>query len=197
MLVAMIGSGRIISKTGRYRLFPIVGTLVTTLGLWLFSHVAVATPQWQLSIWMVVLGVGIGLYMQVMTLAVQNSIDRADMGTATSVVTFFRSMGASFGTAIFGAILTARLTYHLQQTLPAPVRAHLSTSHLQQSAGALNQLPPAILHDFLNAFAMAFQDVFLWTVPFAVITFLVALLLRETPLQGAARSFAEGEAFES
>ena len=195
LMVATITSGRIISKTGRYRWFPVAGTIVTTIGLWLFSHVSLATTQLQLSLWMIVLGLGIGMYMQVMTLAVQNSIDRADMGTATSVVTFFRSMGASFGTAIFGALLTARLTAHLEQTLPAAVREHLSTSSLQQSTGALAHLPPAIIHDFLAAFAMAFQDVFTWALPFAALTFAVSLLLREAPLQERVRTVAEGESF--
>ncbi len=197
MLVAMIVSGRLISKIGKYRLFPIIGTLITTFGLWLFSHVALTTPEWQLSIWMVVLGLGIGSYMQVMTLAVQNSIDPKDMGTATSVVTFFRSMGASFGTAIFGAILTARLTHYLQLSLPPTVRNHVSSSSLQQGTSALQHLPPAILHDFLVAFATAFRDVFLWALPFAALTFLVALLLRESPLRASTREVAEGEAFEA
>ena len=149
-----------------------------------------------LSLWMIVVGVCFALYMQVMTLAVQNSIDRADMGTATSVVTFFRSMGASFGTAIFGAILTARLTYHLQQTLPPAVSGHIASAGAQQGANVLSHLPPALAQDFLSAFVMAFQDVFIWAVPFALLTFLVSMLLREAPLQGAARSFAEGEVFE-
>lgn len=193
MLASMIFAGRIMSGTGKYRLFPIVGTAVTTLGLWLFSHITPETTQLQLSVWMIVLGLGIGAYMQVMTLAVQNSIDRKDMGTATSVVTFFRSMGSSFGTAIFGAILTARLTYHLTQNLPAAAQSHMSSSSLQQGTAALQQLPAFIRNDVLAAFAAAFSDVFLWTLPFAVLTFLVALMLREAPLRTAERDVAEGE----
>lgn len=196
MLVSMIGSGRLISKFGKYRIFPIIGTLITTFGIWLFSHIALETSQLELSIWMVVLGLGIGAYMQVMTLAVQNSVDRSDMGTATSVVTFFRSMGASFGTAIFGAILINRLTHYLHLDLPAAVQSHLHTSDLQQSASALTQLPPAIIHDVLTAFSSAFHDVFLWAVPFAVLTFIVALFLRETPLRARTRDVAEGESFD-
>jgi len=197
MLVSMIGAGRLMSKNGKYRIYPIVGTAVTTLGLWLFSHVALGTSQLELSIWMVVLGLGIGAYMQVMTLAVQNTVDRADMGTATSVVTFFRSMGSSFGTAIFGAILTARLTYYLGQYLPAAAQRHVNTGSLEQSTSLLGHLPPAIIHDVLSAFVSAFHDVFLWSVPFAVITFLVALLLREAPLRAGTRAVAEGEVFET
>lgn len=193
MLVSMIFAGRMMSKTGKYRLFPIFGTAVTTFGLWLFSHISLGTTQLQLSIWMIVLGLGIGSYMQVMTLAVQNSINPKDMGTATSVVTFFRSMGSSFGTAIFGAILTARLTYYLTQNLPAAASSHLSTGSLEDSTAALQQVPAFIRHDILAAFASSFRDVFLWAVPFAVLTFLVSLLLREAPLRSTARDTAEGQ----
>lgn len=195
MLVSMITAGRWMSKTGKYRIYPIFGTAVTTFGLWLFSHVSLGTTQLELSIWMVVLGLGIGSYMQVMTLAVQNSINPKDMGTATSVVTFFRSMGSSFGTAIFGAVLTARLTYHLGQYLPAAAKGHVGNNSLQQGTSALSHLPPTILHDVLSAFVAAFHDVFLWAVPFAVLTFLVSLLLREAPLHSGARDTAEAEAF--
>ena len=168
---------------------------MTTFGLWLFSHVTLGTTQLQLSVWMVVLGLGIGSYMQVMTLAVQNSVNPKEMGTATSVVTFFRSMGSSFGTAIFGAILTARLTYYLGQYLPAAAQGHVGNNSLQQGTDALSHLPPAILNDVLSAFVSAFHDVFLWAVPFAVLTFLVSLLLREAPLHAGARDTAEAETF--
>ena len=197
MLVSMISAGRAMSRLGKYRMFPIAGTLVTGFGLWLFGHISLGTSQLELSIWMVVLGLGIGAYMQVMTLAVQNSVDRADMGTATSVVTFFRSMGASFGTAIFGAILTARLTHYLAIYLPTAASQHISTSSLQQSTAVMQHLPPAIITDILQAFAHSFQDVFLITVPFAALTFVVSLFLRESPLRGSTREVAEGEAFEN
>ena len=197
MLVSMISAGRAMSKLGKYRMFPIAGTLVTAFGLWLFGHISLGTSQLELSIWMVVLGLGIGAYMQVMTLAVQNSVERKDLGTATSVVTFFRSMGASFGTAIFGAILTARLTHYLGIFLPPAASQHISTGSLEQSTSALQQLPPAIITDVLQAFAHSFRDVFLWTLPFAALTFIVSLFLRESPLREHTREIAEGEAFES
>lgn len=196
LMLAMIPSGRIISKYGKYRPFPIIGTGVTTLGLWLFSHISLTTSQLTLSVWMLVLGFGIGSYMQVMTLAVQNSVDRKDMGTATSVVTFFRSMGASFGTAIFGAILTARLTHYLGVYLPTSVSSHISTKSLQQSTASMAHIPADILHDILTAFSSAFHDVFLWTVPFALLTFAISFFLRETPLKTSTKETAEGESFE-
>jgi EmrB/QacA subfamily drug resistance transporter len=196
LMVAMIPSGRIISKTGKYRLFPIAGTAVTALGIWLFTHISLTTSQLMLSIWMLVLGMGIGLYMQVMTLAVQNSIERKDMGTATSVVTFFRSMGASFGTAIFGAILTARLGHYLTVFLPRSVASHISSKSIEQSTSGLKTMPAAISHDVLNAFAHSFHDVFLWVLPFSVITFFVSFFLREAPLKTSTRETAAAEVFE-
>lgn len=196
LMMAMIPSGRIISKIGKYRMFPILGTAITTIGLWLFGHVTLGTSQAVLSVWMVVLGIGLGLYMQVMTLAVQNSIDRKDMGAATATVTFFRSMGASFGTAIFGAILTARLAHYLRVYIPASVAGHINTSTLQQGTASFAHVPPAIVNDVLQAFAHSFHDVFLITVPFALVTFLVSFFLRDAPLKASTKEKAEGESFE-
>lgn len=197
LMCAMIPSGRLISKIGKYRIFPIIGTAVTAFGLFLFSHITLTTSQWMLSVWMVVLGLGIGTYMQVMTLAVQNSVDRKDMGSATSVVTFFRSMGASFGTAIFGAILTARLSHYLIQDLPASVSSHVSTKSLQQSTASMAHIPASILHDILVAYSSSFHDVFLITVPFALLTFVISFFLRESPLKTSTKETAEGESFET
>jgi EmrB/QacA subfamily drug resistance transporter len=196
MLVAMITSGRLVTKMGKYRIFPIIGTAVTTFGIWLFSHIALNTSQLALTVWMIVLGLGMGLYMQIMTLAVQNSVERKDMGSGTSVVTFFRSMGQSFGTAIFGAILTARLTHYLAIYLPKSAQAHVNTKQLQQSTLGIGKLPPAIAHDILLSFAHSFHDLFLWSVPFAILTFGISLLLRETPLRTSTKEVAKGEAFE-
>ena len=198
LIFGLIGSmtiaGRLISKNGRYRIFPIVGTAITTVGLWLFSHVAIGTSQWMLSLWMLILGVGIGLFMQVMTLAIQNSVDQKDMGTATSVATFFRSMGSSFGTAIFGAILTARLNHHLQDLMPG---TSITAQNMQASKEQLAQLPPNVTHGILEAFVRSFHDVFIWAIPFAVLTFIVAFFLRETPLKGSTKEMAKGEALEA
>jgi EmrB/QacA subfamily drug resistance transporter len=193
LIGAMTVSGRLISKTGHYRMFPIVGTAITAVGLWLFSHVTIGTSQWLLSAWMLTLGVGIGLFMQVMTLAIQNSVDRKDMGTATSVATFFRSMGSSFGTAIFGAILTVRLNHHLHELLPG---SPITAENMQASKEQLAQLPPNVTHGILEAFVRSFHDVFIWAIPFAVLTFIVALFLRETPLKTSTKDMAEGEGLE-
>jgi EmrB/QacA subfamily drug resistance transporter len=197
LLVASLVSGRLITKTGHYRIFPIIGPMVLAVGLWLFSHVGVDTSQVWLSIWMVILGIGIGMFLQVMTLAVQNSVDRSEIGTATSTVTFFRSMGSSFGTAIFGSLLINRLTHHLHQLLPNnPATQSINGNNLQAGSAQLNKLPPAIHADILQAFARSFHDVFLFGVPFALLTLVVALFLREQPLRSSTEAVAEGMAFE-
>jgi MFS family permease len=197
LLGASIIAGRIISKTGHYRKFPIIGSVIVGLGLWLFSHVTIGTNQWVLSLWMLVLGLGIGSFMQVMTLAVQNSVDRKELGTATSVSTFFRSMGSSLGTAIFGAILTIRLNHHLKELLPAQEASHITANNLQASSAQLHQMKPDVMHAILEAFVRSFHDVFLWTLPFVLVLFITAFFLREIPLRGSTRETAEGEALET
>jgi len=195
LIGAMTISGRVISKTGHYRVFPIVGTALTALGLWLFTHVSVQTNELMLASWMLVIGAGLGLFMQVMTLAVQNSVERRDMGVGTSVATFFRNMGSSFGTAIFGAILTVRLNVHLKELLPRNA-GHITASNLQASKAQLHQMQPSVVHAILEAFVRSFHDVFLWAIPFAVVAFIVAWFLRETPLRTSTREEAKGEALD-
>jgi EmrB/QacA subfamily drug resistance transporter len=182
IMSASLSSGRIISKFGRYRPFPIIGTAVITLGFFLFSHIAVDTNRVLLGIWMYVLGLGIGMVMPVLTLAVQNAVDRKDLGTATSSVIFFRSIGSTLGAAIFGAILTNRLTVHLSSSLPGEA-GKAAAKGLQQSAASLHHLAPETLHKVLTAFAQAFHDVFLIGIPFAILAFLVTLILEEAPLR--------------
>ena len=198
---ASLTSGRLTSKYGKYRIFPIIGTLVLATGLWLFSHLGVDTNQVLMSAWMVVLGAGLGMFMQIPTLAVQNSTDRADLGTATSTVTFFRSLGSAIGGAVFGTILTSRLTHHLADQ-PAAAAAHLNAASLNSGAtSAVGSHVPASLAAEIHAaisqaYVMSFHDMFLIAIPFALAAFVVALFLREEPLKGAAQDMAEGAAME-
>lgn len=182
MFIASMGSGQLITKWGRYRIFPIIGTLVLTIGLWLFSHLGIATSTWLLSLWMLVIGLGLGQLFQVPTLAVQNSTARKDLGTATSTVAFFRSIGSALGGAIFGTILVARLNHHLAQTLPAHVADKVS-SGLSGGFQQLAHLSPALRLDVLEAYVKSFHDMFLIGIPFVLAAFVVALFLRETPLR--------------
>ena len=126
LLVAAVASGRIISHIGRYRLFPITGTAVLVTGMFLLSRLGVGTAPWLASIYMLIVGVGIGLTMQVLVLVVQNDAKPENMGVATSTATFFRSVGGSFGVAIFGAIFASRLTDKLE-ALPPSVRERIGS----------------------------------------------------------------------
>ena len=187
MLVALIAGGRLITKWGHYRIFPIVGTLITAFGIWLFSHLSLTTSSLELSAWMLVVGVGIGSFFQVMTLAVQNSVPREELGVATGTATFFRSMGSSLGGAVFGAILINRLSSHLKQTLPS---VHgISSSQLSSSVVSgvppsfLSKLPPAVTQDIFKAFVLSFHDLFLYAIPVLLVAFVAALFLKEVPLR--------------
>lgn len=189
ILSASITSGRIISKTGRYRIFPIIGTLLLTLGLWLFTHISLETSHVELGIWMFILGSGLGMFLQVSTLAVQNSTPRADLGAATSTVTFFRNIGSSLGGAIFGSILVARLTHYVGDAIPNA--AHVNEAAI--TSGVAN-LPPELKQTVLHAYVSAFHDMFLIAIPFAIAAFIVALFLRETPLKESTRDIADHSA---
>jgi EmrB/QacA subfamily drug resistance transporter len=182
MMTASLTSGRLISKYGHYRKFPIIGTTLVIISFWLFSHIAVDTNRLMLSSWMLLLGAGIGCVMPVLTLAVQNAVPRKDLGSATSSVTFFRSIGSSLGAAIFGAIIANRLSHYILASIPGASGAQVAQG-LKGSASTISTLPPAQIQLVLEAFAHAFRDVFLFAIPFAVIAFLVALRLKESPLR--------------
>ena len=178
ILVASMTSGRLISKTGHYKPFPIIGTLVLALGLWLFSHLGLQTSHVLLSLWMLVIGAGLGLFMQVATLAVQNSTARENLGVATSTVTFFRNLGGSLGGAIFGSVLISRLSAHIHEVLPQAggIADAASTS-------GLANIPPQF-HDVIRqAYVASFHDMFLLAIPIVLVACLVGFWLRETPLR--------------
>jgi EmrB/QacA subfamily drug resistance transporter len=181
LLVAAVASGRTISAVGRYKAFPIVGTAILVGGMFLLSRLGVGTAPWIASAYMLIVGVGIGLVMQVLVLVVQNDARPQDLGVATSTATFFRSVGGSFGVAIFGAIFASRLTDELRQ-LPASSSALLSGGvHL--SPEQAKHLPPQVHAQFLDAFASSLHGVFLWGVLMAVIPFALSWLLKEVPLR--------------
>ncbi|WP_406012441.1 MFS transporter [Streptomyces sp. NBC_00984] len=200
LLVASIFSGNVVSKTGRYRVFPIVGSLIMAVGLYLLSRMGPGTGVWLESLYMLVLGVGIGLAMQVLTIAVQNTVDYADLGTATSGVTFFRTLGSSFGTAVFGTIYANALKPNLTDGVAAAARAGGDPATLAkaaQSPAGLHGLPPAQSAPLAQAYADTLHTVFLWTVPVAVLGFFVALFLKQVKLRDTARvgSTDMGEGF--
>ncbi|HEX7368556.1 MAG TPA: MDR family MFS transporter [Candidatus Saccharimonadales bacterium] len=191
MMAASLGSGRLITKLGRYRIFPIIGTLLLALGLWLFSHLGLTTNYVVLSAWMIVIGLGLGQLFQVPSLATQNAVEFKNMGAATSAVSFARSVGGALGGAIFGTILIARLKSHLASILPANVASHIS-GNLNGGTAQLAGLPSWLRHDLLVAYVHAFQDMFLISIPFVLAAFVIALFLREAPLRDTTHGDVEG-----
>jgi hypothetical protein len=143
------------------------------------------------AVFMLVFGLGMGLVMQVITIAVQNAVDYRDMGTATAGVNFFRSMGGALGVAIFGSILNNRLDLNLARFLPADVLDGLNTRTLTSSPEQLRGLPPAVLEGLREAFAASLQTVFLLAIPVALVAFAFSWLLHDVPMRerpGAASS---------
>jgi EmrB/QacA subfamily drug resistance transporter len=181
MLVTSIGAGRLTSRTGRYKIFPVLGTVVGGVGLFLLSTMGEHTSRSVSSAYMVVLGAGLGMVMQTVVLAVQNTVERKDLGTGTSTVTFARQVGASFGVATFGAIFNNRLSAELSDRLPDGAQAPKTNSI---SRAAIDALPPRVGDALLGAFSHALTDVFRYTVPFMVIAFAATWFLKEEPLRG-------------
>jgi len=178
VLVTSVGSGRIISRIGRYRPFPIAGTAVMTLGLGLLATLGIATSVWMACLYMVVLGLGLGLVMQVLVLAVQNAVDYRDLGVATSGTTLFRSIGGSVGVSLFGAIFTATLTTNLAAQLPAGTTLPAATA-----PAAIQALPSATRSLYLAAFTAALHPVFLHAAVVAALAFALSWFLKEVPLR--------------
>ncbi|HET8521637.1 MAG TPA: MDR family MFS transporter, partial [Thermomicrobiales bacterium] len=164
VLITSIGSGQLISRWGRYKVFPIVGTAIMSLGLYLLSLMDASTSITIAGIYMFVLGLGLGLVMQVLVLAVQNAVDYRQLGVATSGATLFRSIGGSLGVAVFGAIFANQLSTKLAQYLPPGAAGAMKGN---TSPEALKQMPPEILTGYIRAFAESLQSVFLLAVPLA------------------------------
>ena len=186
ILSTSVTSGRLITRTGRYKAYPIAGAAVLITALLLLSRLSVGTPYWRVALYEYLFGAGLGLTMQTIVTAIQNAVNRRDLGAATSSVTFFRQMGGSIGAAVFGALLASRLTHHLTGALaqagarpgrggPAPAVDTNDVEALQRLTGPVREL-------VLGAFSRALDDIFLAAVPFAAAALLAALLLKEVPL---------------
>ena len=184
MLISSIGSGRIISATGKYKIFPILGTAIAAVGMGLLSLMDIDSTKVQNGIYMAVLGLGIGLVMQVLVLVVQNSAPGRDMGAATASTNYFRQIGASIGSSIVGAVFTSRLTDKIAEHLPPQVAAH-APSASSITPEVLKKLPPTIRHGFVQAFAEALPPIFLYLVPMLAVAFILAWFLKEKPLRSA------------
>ncbi|MFG3320111.1 MFS transporter [Streptomyces sp. NPDC048171] len=181
IVVASIVSGQLISRTGHYRSHPILGSALSVVGMWLLSRLDADTPRLHYSVWMAVLGAGIGMVMPVLVLAVQNSVRPADLGTATSANNYFRQIGGSVGAAIFGTLFADRLTDALADRVPAEAGAGLPDAEAI-TPQLVHSLPPALRDAYIEAYADAMPRIFLYLVPVLVLGLLIALFLKEKPL---------------
>ncbi|MGC5397613.1 DHA2 family efflux MFS transporter permease subunit [Streptomyces sp. DT20] len=186
LLLTSTGSGQIVSRTGRWKIFPILGTGITAIGLLLLHRLTESSSTLEMSLYFFVFGAGLGLVMQVLVLIVQNAVSYQDLGVATSGATFFRSIGASFGVAIFGTIFTNRLTDKLGAALDGrPLPPGVSTDSLSADPRALGQLPPSLRGPVIHAYSTSITDVFLYAAPVVLIAFVFAWLLKEDKLRGS------------
>ncbi|MFI0806823.1 MFS transporter [Streptomyces echinatus] len=185
MMAGIVGAsvigGQLISHTGRYKIFPVLGGAVSAVGMWLLSRLQTDTPRLHYSIWMAVLGAGIGLVMPVLVLAVQNSVRPADLGSATSANNYFRQIGGSVGAAVFGTLFADRLAGSLREELPPRAGAGLPDPD-SITPQLVHALPPALRDAYIRAYADAMPRIFLYLVPVLVLGLVIAFFLKEKPL---------------
>lgn len=192
MLTTSMTSGILVGRTGRYKVFPIAGTAVMAVAFVLLSRMGPSTSTLLQSLYLVILGAGIGLCMQVLTLIVQNTSSFDDLGVATSGVTFFRTIGSSFGAAIFGSLFNN----FLQDRLGPALQASRAPAAAASSPAVLHRLPPEVAAPIVAAYSDSLSMVFLWAAPVAVVGFVLALFLREIPLRDIGNNAADlGDGF--
>jgi Na+/melibiose symporter-like transporter len=187
ILTSSVISGRLITRTGRYKFWPVTGMALAALAFFLLSRMDAGTPHAVITLFMLILGLGIGMVSQVVVIAAQNSVDARDIGVVSSSVNFFRSMGGSIGVAALGAVFTARVGANVAK--------------LAQSPAAIRKLPAPVQRTALAAIAHGVHAVFFWAVPVAASGVVLALILREVPLRERAhiedlQPVADGDAPE-
>ncbi len=194
LFITSIFSGQVVGKTGQYRYFPIVGMAVMVVGLGLMSTMGRSTSVWLESLYMLILGAGLGLSMQVLTIVVQNTVPYADLGTATSGVTFFRTLGSAFGTAVFGTLYNNKSEPALAGALQ---QAQGVSPEVAADPKLLRELPLEQSSPIIDAYAHSIDYVFRWVVPVALVGFVVAWFLPQVRLRDSARHGASdvGEGF--
>jgi EmrB/QacA subfamily drug resistance transporter len=190
--ITSIVAGQVTTRTGKYKVFPIIGGAIMALGMFLLTHLDISTTRTTSAIYYVVLGLGMGFLMQMVSLIAQNSVEQKDMGVASSARMFFQQIGGSLGVAAFGAVFARRLTESLT-AVTAGSGAHINASGGQLDPATVDSLPAAIRHDVFYAIAHAVQSVFIWALPAAVLIFFLALLIKEVPLRGRVAPPEAGE----
>ena len=186
LFASSIGSGRLISRTGKYKIFPILGSSILIVGLALLAQIGVGTPYWHIAVFGAIFGVGLGMTISTIVVAIQNSVEMRDMGAATSSTTFFRSLGGAIGAAVFGAVLGIRLDHYIEQAFGAQAAgaAAVDANNIQ----AMQALEEPTRHLVLTAFTNALNDVFLVCIPFIIIALIISLFLKEIPLRSGAQA---------
>lgn len=194
LLITSMASGTIVGRTGRYKWFPVIGGLVTALGMWLLSLMDAQTTVLVSSVFLFVLGLGLGMSMQVLTIVVQNTVNYHDLGVATSGVTFLRTLGSAFGVALFGTVYTHALGTQLERF--GPLLGVLDRRRLESPEG-VHGLPDAIRLLVVGGYTEALQTVFRAAVPVGLLAAVIALFLKQVPLRDTARAAARdmGEGF--
>ncbi|MGW5681206.1 MFS transporter [Nonomuraea sp. NPDC003754] len=195
MLTMSIVSGQVISRHGRYRAFPIAGTAVATAGMFLLSRLTETSSTLVMSVDLLVLGVGLGMTMQVLVIVVQNAVGYADLGVATSGATFFRSIGGSFGVAVLGSVFTATLNEDLRLLLTTVrLPPGFDPEQVRADPTIVQRLPPALAADFLHIYADAISSVFAVATPIMLVAFVLSWFIPEKPLKKtvAAGDIGEG-----
>ncbi len=204
-----IVSGKLISKHGHYKRYPIIGLSMMTVGILLLTRLASGTPYWELSLYELLIGMGLGFSMQTIVIALQNAVDFKDLGVATSANTFFRSIGSTIGVALFGSVYSNRLGIYLPQMIndlkqsnPAALAGATPQAfeELKNNSAVIKTFTPELQQGVYESFVHAFHDVFLVAAPVVFVGLILAFFLRETPLRTnaafqAAREEAVGEQF--
>jgi EmrB/QacA subfamily drug resistance transporter len=181
LFMTSIGSGHMMSRTGHYKLFPIVGSAITAVAMLLLSTLKADSPYSTVALYVFVLGAGLGFTMQIVITAVQNAVPRSDMGAATAGVAFFRSMGGAFGTAVFGAVLGIRLSHYLESAgIASPSGG--GEADFANSVAAIRALPADVQAVVVDGWVKALHDVFLTAVPFVLVAFVVSFFIPEKKL---------------
>jgi len=186
LLASSIVSGQIVTRTGVYKPMPVIGSFMMIIGMWLLSHLGLHTSHLTMSLYVIILGAGMGMTMQIMILATQNAVLADSIGTGTAAVTFFRSLGGAFGTSLFGAVFVAGLSHWIPLLVPGAAAAGIHVNgNFSMSPAELHAFPPHMQHGILDSFVRSLHTVFLVGVPIATVTFVATLFLKQIPLRSS------------
>lgn len=185
VMTTSVASGRLITRTGRYKVWPVAGTAVAALGMYLFTFLEPDTSRVMSSLYMAVFGAGLGMVMQTLILAAQNAVTVRDLGVVSSATTFFRSMGGSFGVAIFGAIFSSRLATEIPARIPVALLRDTPVDQLLNSPERIRSLDAPLRDGIIDAVAASVHHVFLWAIPLLLAAWVLSWFLPERPLRSS------------